>query len=170
MSMLRRAGPAAVIGPVVVTGDDGAGLDGAVLAALAELARGVLEREGVTGPSELTLTVVDEPTIADLNAEWMGEDGVTDVLSWPLDAGETPAPGGPPVLLGDVVLCPAVAERYATGNGRSTADELALLVVHGVLHVLGWDHAAEDEAAAMRQREHDHLTNLYDPRWTHSPS
>ena len=157
-------------GPTVLTEDDGGGLDASQLARLGELARAVLADEGVGGPSELTLTMVDEETISGLNAEWMGEDGPTDVLSWPLDAGETQEPGGPPVLLGDVVVCPAVAQRYAAGNGRTTADELALLVVHGVLHVLGWDHVDDDEAAAMRQREHDHLTNLYDPRWTHSPS
>ena len=168
--MLRRAAPAVSVGPTVVTGDDGGGLEDAELARLGELARSVLVGEAVAGPSELTLTMVDEATIAALNAEWMGEDGATDVLSWPLDAGETPAPGGPPVLLGDVVVCPAVAHRYAASNGRTTADELALLVVHGVLHVLGWDHVDDDEAAAMRQREHDHLTNLYDPRWTHSAS
>lgn len=178
MSLLRRSGagagarprPAEVVAAVVVAADDGGGVDERDVERYRALAAAVLAQEGVCGPAELTLTFVDEATIAGLNEEWMGEAGATDVLSWPIDARDPPDPVGPPVLLGDVVVCPAVAARHAAADGRSQADELALLVVHGVLHVLGWDHAEPADATAMRQREHDHLTLLYDHRWTHSSS
>ena len=118
------------------------------------LATEVLEREGVTGDAELSLTFVDEDRMAALNEEFMGEAGPTDVLSFPLD----PEPGPEPVrLLGDVVICPAVAARNAPEHTGTYEDEVALLVVHGVLHVLGMDHADPDEAAAMAERERAHL-------------
>lgn len=140
-----------------------------------ELARAVLVGEGTRGPAELALSFVDEATIAALNEEWMGEEGPTDVLSFPIDpdpgegGGE---PGGAPAprLLGDVVICPAVARRYAVAHGRRPADELALLVVHGVLHVLGHDHGEPGDAAAMHARELHHLRAHHDPAWTQSTS
>jgi probable rRNA maturation factor len=143
------------------------------------LAREVLIAEGIAGPAELSLGFVDEATMAELNREWMGEEGATDVLSWTLDAPDLSAGGAPgggghdagePVLLGDVVICPAVARRYAAAAEREADDELALLVVHGVLHVLGFDHAEPAEEAAMQAREREHLTRYHDPRWTRSPS
>ena len=103
---------------------------------------------------ELTLTFVDLAEIAELNREHMDADGPTDVLSFPLD--DDPSPGVP-VLLGDVVVCPAVAAEQAPTHAGSLDDELALLVVHGVLHVLGHDHADIDEATRMRTREREHL-------------
>jgi probable rRNA maturation factor len=125
----------------------------------AELARRVLAAERVDG--ELTLTFVDREEIAALNAEHMGVEGPTDVLSFPLDAGDGPAGGGVPVLLGDVVVCPAVAAEAAPHHAGTLDDELALLVVHGVLHVLGHDHAEPDETATMRTREMELLTELH---------
>jgi len=120
------------------------------------LARAVLETEQRRG--ELTLTFVDRHEIAELNAEHLGKPGPTDVLSFPLDDDEaTPPPRGVPVLLGDVVVCPAVAAEQAATHAGTLDDELALLVVHGVLHVLGHDHAEPDEAATMRTRELDLL-------------
>jgi probable rRNA maturation factor len=113
------------------------------------LARTVLQAEGRTG--ELTLTFVDRDEIAALNAEHLGKDGPTDVLSFPLDD-EAPPPGVP-TLLGDVVVCPAVAAEQASTHAGTLDDELALLVVHGVLHVLGHDHAEPGETAVMRARE-----------------
>jgi probable rRNA maturation factor len=113
------------------------------------LARAVLVAEGRAG--ELTLTFVDRDEIAALNAEHLGTDGPTDVLSFPIDDG--PALPGVPVLLGDVVVCPAVAAAQAADHAGTIDDELALLVVHGVLHVLGHDHAEPDETAVMRARE-----------------
>jgi len=122
----------------------------------ARLARAVALDEG--GRGELTLTFVGPDDIAELNLEHLGHDGPTDVLSFPLDADDTPAPDGVPRLLGDVVVCPAVAARQADTHAGSLDDELALLVVHGVLHVLGHDHAHPDETRAMRARELEHLT------------
>lgn len=120
------------------------------------LAAGVLTAEDVWGPAELNLTFVDEARMAELNHEFMGETGSTDVLSFPLDAEPAPGPGATLRLLGDVVICPAVAARNA-GDASDYEPEVALLVVHGVLHVLGMDHAEADEAAAMVARERQHL-------------
>lgn len=124
-----------------------------------ELARAVLSAEGRVG--EFTLTFVDRAEIVSLNAEHMGEAGPTDVLSFPLDAEAGPVPAGP-VLLGDVVICPAVAAEGAPEHAGTLDDELALLTVHGVLHVLGHDHADPVEAAEMRSRE---LRHLEDHHW-----
>jgi probable rRNA maturation factor len=112
------------------------------------LARTALVAEGAVG--ELTLTFVDASEIALLNAEHMGSEGPTDVLSFPLDESPTP---GVPTLLGDVVISPAVAAAQCPTHAGTVDDELALLVVHGVLHVLGFDHAEEADAVAMRRRE-----------------
>ena len=120
----------------------------------AGLAAAVLCDEGVPC-GELGLRFVDPGVMAELNLAHMGAPGPTDVLAFPIDGGngaDHPSPVAP--LLGDVVVCPAYA---AGGNdGRPSADladELALLVVHGVLHVLGYDHARAEEAAAMQARE-----------------
>jgi probable rRNA maturation factor len=120
----------------------------------AGLAAAVLTAEAANG--ELTLTFVDRDEIAALNAEHLGGSGPTDVLSFPLDD-TTVASSVVPVLLGDVVVCPAVAVAQAPTHAGSVDDELALLVVHGVLHVVGYDHADDAEAAAMRARERELL-------------
>jgi probable rRNA maturation factor len=149
----------------------------------ARLARHALLARGTTS-GELSLTFVDEATIAELNREHMGVDEPTDVLSFPLDAdlspGDVPA-DGVPVLLGDIVICPAVAARNAPDRlttephpGHPTHDgsvdaELSLLVVHGVLHVLGMDHADPDQAAAMQAQERRILTTLADDLEVHRP-
>jgi probable rRNA maturation factor len=137
----------------------------------AELARRVLQAERVVGPAELSLAFVDEAEMADLNRRWMGQEGSTDVLSWPADDPEEARradrpSGGPPLLLGDVVVCAAVAQRQAAADGRPLDDELALLVVHGVLHVLGHDHDVPAREAAMQQREAELLIAFHDPRWS----
>lgn len=135
-----------------------------------ELALAALLEEGVRGLSELSVLFVDADDIAELNEAHMGAIGPTDVLAFPIDANELVvlvdasgpsrapgrAPADPsdfPLLLGDVVVCPAVAARQAPEHAGTLDDELALLLVHGVLHVLGYDHAEPDEAAAMRRRE-----------------
>jgi probable rRNA maturation factor len=133
---------------------DGEGDEVVDLDRWAGLAEAVLAGEGVGGAGELSLLFVGEDRMAELNERYLGETGPTDVLSFPLDADEAPEPAR---LLGDVVICPAVAARNAPGHAGSFEDELALLVVHGVLHVLGMDHAEADEAAAMRERERFHL-------------
>lgn len=116
------------------------------------LAEAALAHEGVTG--ELSLTFVDDDEIAALNAEHMGKQGPTDVLSFPIDGADRGAvQPGVPVLLGDVVISPAVASRQFDTHAGTFDDEIALLVVHGVLHVLGHDHAEAAQAEVMRARE-----------------
>ena len=99
-----------------------------------------------------------------LNVEHMGGTGPTDVLSFPLDAAEDSVVGPGPRLLGDVVVCPAVAADQAPTHAGTLDDELALLIVHGILHVLGWDHATEDETATMQAREQDLLAACHLPQ------
>jgi probable rRNA maturation factor len=108
--------------------------------ALARLAAEVLAAEG-RGGEELSLSFVDEAEIADLHQRYMGEEGPTDVLSFPLDEDG---------LLGDVVVCPAVAAR---AKPDASEAELRLLVVHGVLHLLGYDHEEDGERAEMWARQ-----------------
>ena len=134
------------------------------------------ERARVPAESELSLIFVDEPAIAELNARFLGQDGPTDVLAFPMDeqdedpsrhsrypdqGGRAPGvpsqPGEPPVLLGDVVVCPAVARRQADERGAPLDDEVALLVVHGILHLLNYDHAEPTETAVMERRQEDIL-------------
>lgn len=121
------------------------------------LAHRVLVAEGRRG--ELTLTFVDRDEIAALNVEHMGKDGPTDVLSFPLDADaeDCAVASDVPMLLGDVVICAEVAAEQAASHAGTLEDELALLVVHGVLHVIGHDHADVDETATMRAAELRHL-------------
>lgn len=117
------------------------------------LAAAVLAAEAQVG--ELTLTFVDRDEIAALNAEHLGREGPTDVLSFPLDASVAiaAAVSDQPRLLGDVVICPAVAAANVATHTGSYDDEVALLVVHGILHVLGHDHADADDSRRMRRRE-----------------
>ncbi len=133
------------------------------------LATSVLAQEGVPGDIELSMLFVDEAAMTDLNKRFLGKDRPTDVLSFPIDdepieGGRSPDSGGTgpgdasepsdlPTVLGDVVICPAVAFRNAPDHAGSYEDELALLVVHGLLHLLGMDHEDDDEAEAMEQRE-----------------
>jgi probable rRNA maturation factor len=141
------------------------------------LAEAVLADEEVHGDSELSILFVDETSISDLNKRFLGKDGPTDVLAFPIDdepmeSGRSPDSGGSgpgftgegeeaPTLLGDVVICPKVAARNAPDHAGSYEDELALLIVHGVLHLLGMDHMDEDEATEMERREAELLTKHY---------
>jgi len=98
--------------------------------------------------------LVDTEYMAELNHRWMGGDGPTDVLAFPMDEGSIDhgpgePPGGEPTLLGDIVLAPGVAAKQAAGAGHSAAEELHLLTVHGVLHLLGYDHAEPEEEREM---------------------
>jgi probable rRNA maturation factor len=152
------------------------------LAAYVGLARTVLEAQGARGGAELSLLFVDEATIAELNERFLGHKGPTDVLSFPLDdepvaGGRTPDAGGsgpgesseeePPDLLGDVIVCPNVAKRNAEEAGATYEDELAHLVVHGTLHLLGLDHEADDDAEAMTSRERELLRAHWSATWEH---
>ena len=118
---------------------------------LSRLSRFVMDRMRVHPLAELCIKVVDEATIAELNQQWMDKEGPTDVLAFPMDelrpglVTEEPEEG----VLGDLVLCPAVAARQAKDAGHSTQDEVDLLTVHGILHLLGYDHAEPEEHAVM---------------------
>jgi probable rRNA maturation factor len=140
----------------------------------ADLATGVLGELGVEGEAELSVLFVDEAHIAELNQRFMGHSGPTDVLSFPIDglpepstSGVPPAgsssydPDDQPLLLGDVVIAPEVAARQAAGHAGTYDDEVALLLVHGILHLFGMDHAEPAERAAMQQRERDLLEQLH---------
>ncbi len=124
-----------------------------------ELARASLVHEGVEGDAELTLSFVDADRIAELHAAHLGGEGPTDVLAFPLDPDDDAL--APLRLLGDVVVCPGVAARQARARGVDVDDEIALLVVHGVLHVLGHRHAEPDETARMQARERDLLDRFH---------
>ncbi|WP_435771103.1 rRNA maturation RNase YbeY [Nocardioides sp. SYSU DS0651] len=118
------------------------------------LARFVMDRMRVHPLAELCIKAVDEATIAELNEKWMEKEGPTDVLAFPMDelrpglVNEEPEPLDSAVL-GDVVLCPTVAERQGEAAGHGTLAELELLTVHGILHLLGYDHAEPEEHKVM---------------------
>jgi probable rRNA maturation factor len=130
---------------------------------LARLAELVLIEEGLDLDTAVSLTLVDEDTIADLNRVHMGKTGPTDVLSFPIEdaaPGRPPLPedGGPPLELGDVFIAPGVVRANARRDGVAFDDELSLMVVHGLLHLLGWDHGNDDDATAMEKREGELLS------------
>jgi probable rRNA maturation factor len=130
---------------------------------LARLAELVLIEEGLDLDTAVSLTLVDEDTIADLNRVHMGKTGPTDVLSFPIEdaaPGRPPLPedGGPPLELGDVFIAPGVVRANAGRDGVAFDDELSLMVVHGLLHLLGWDHGNDDDATAMEKREGELLS------------
>ena len=116
-----------------------------------QLARFTMDRMRVHPLAELCVTAVDKDTIAALNAKWMDKDGPTDVLAFPMDelrpglVNEEPEEG----ILGDLVLCPEVAAEQAETAGHPMLDELDLLTVHGILHLLGYDHAEPEEHREM---------------------
>ena len=101
--------------------------------------------------AEVAVVLVDETAMEQLHVQWMGESGPTDVLSFPMDElrpgrdGELSDEG----ILGDIVLCPTVAKKQATAAGHSVMEELQMLTVHGLLHLLGYDHAEPEEEAEM---------------------
>lgn len=118
---------------------------------LAALSRFVMDRMRVHPMAELCIKAVDEATIAELNEKWMEKQGPTDVLAFPMDelrpglVNEEPDEG----VLGDLVLCPDVAERQAVAAGHPRNAEIELLTVHGILHLLGYDHAELEEHQEM---------------------
>jgi probable rRNA maturation factor len=117
-------------------------------------ARYTLDQMGVNPLAELSILLVDVEYMTELNHRWMGSDGPTDVLAFPMDEGSIDhgpqeGNGGEPALLGDIVLCPEVAAKQAATAGHSAGEELHLLTVHGVLHILGYDHAEPEEEREM---------------------
>ncbi len=132
---------------VVVSNESGVVVDEAELSRLALF---VLDEMDVNPEAELSLMFVDEPTMSRLHEQYMGEPGPTDVLAFPMDDLESElAEGVDSELVGDVVLCPTIAEAQAREAGHDTASELRLLCVHGVLHLLGYDHHEPEEEREM---------------------
>jgi probable rRNA maturation factor len=134
------------------------------------LALDALTAEGVRGGAEINVFFIDVDAMTELNSDHMGKTGPTDVLAFPLDGNdvlEMQGPGavsrGPsrphidmddiPTMLGDVLLCPHVALQQAPTHAGTLDDEIALLLVHGILHVLGYDHDTDEATARMRSRE-----------------
>jgi len=136
---------------IEVNNESGMQIPGLAESELAELARYVLDTLHIHPQAELSIVLVDPKVMGELHEKWMDEPGPTDVLSFPMDElrpgrdGEPSAPG----LLGDIVLCPQVAEQQARTAGHSTAEETLLLTTHGILHLLGFDHAEPDEEREM---------------------
>jgi len=118
---------------------------------LVACAKYVMGEMKVHAQADLCVKLVDEPAMEVLHVQWMDLPGPTDVMSFPMDElrpgrdGQEPADG----VLGDIVLCPSVAARQAVGAGHATEEELLLLLTHGILHLLGFDHAEPDEEREM---------------------
>jgi probable rRNA maturation factor len=110
----------------------------------------VLEQMHVHTGADLYVRLIDEPTMAQLHEQWMDLPGPTDVMSFPMDELRPGRPGEPAEgILGDIVLCPSVAEQQAAAAGHAPAEELLLLTTHGILHLLGYDHAEVEEEREM---------------------
>ena len=132
------------------------------LARYARLVSDALTAEGVHGPGEANLLFVDRDAMTQLNRLHMGTAGPTDVLSFPLDGAD--ALSGPGHrMVGDLVVCPSVAAEQAEEHAGTFDDEVALLVVHGSLHLCGHDHAEPDEREVMWRRERDLLDRWWGP-------
>ena len=153
-----------------IANESGVDVDEADLAAVA---RFTLDQMRIHPLAELSVLLVDTPTMTGLHERWMGEPGPTDVLAFPMDElrpphqagartdrGPAAEPEPPPGLLGDVVLCPPVAADQAGAAGHDLTAELELLTVHGILHLLGYDHAEPEEHAAMFGTQ-DQLLNAW---------
>ena len=122
------------------------------LEAFERLAEFVLRLEAVPDLSELSVALVDEDEMAHLNEQYRGVSTPTDVLSFGCDE-PCPTPGEEPITLGDVVIAPSVAEAQARELGHTVEHELDVLLVHGILHLLGYEHDQDAEADAMTARE-----------------
>ena len=134
--------------PIEVNNESTIEVDEAILQRLVSYA---LDHMHVHRDAELAIMLVDEAAMEQLHVQWMDEPGPTDVLSFPMDELRpgTDDAMTPPGLLGDIVLCPQVAIVQAETAGHSTLDELLLLTAHGLLHLLGFDHAEPDEEKEM---------------------
>jgi probable rRNA maturation factor len=145
---------------VEVSNESGVAVDEVRLVALS---RHVLDAMRIHPLAELSILLVDEGEMSNLHQRWMDEPGPTDVLSFPMDElrpgrlDTEPDDEAEPGLLGDVVLGPAVAERQGREAGHSTQVELELLCAHGILHLLGYDHAEPDEEREMFGLQRDLL-------------
>lgn len=125
---------------------------------LRSLAEAVLSAEGFPPEAEVSITLVDDDEMASWNSRALGKSGPTDVLSFPVETlrpGSVPlsTPDGPPLLVGDVIIAPDYVRRQADQYGIGVDDELALMVAHGILHLLGYDHQDDADAELMEDRE-----------------
>lgn len=146
------------------SGFEGEGVDEIQLIDVASFA---LRQMDVHSGAELSIHIVDLDTIADLHVRWLDLEGPTDVMSFPMDE-LTPGSGRPdaaqpgPAMLGDIVLCPEFALGQATKAGHDLAHELALLTVHGCLHLLGYDHVTPAEEQEMFALQNQILSDWYE--------
>ena len=133
---------------IEILDESGTGID---VKHLAQLSRFVMDQMRVHPLAELCIKAVDEATITELNEKWMEKEGPTDVLAFPMDelrpglVDEEPEEG----VLGDIMLCPQIAAAQGETAGHGTLAEIELLTVHGILHLLGYDHAEPEEHAEM---------------------
>ncbi len=119
--------------------------------AIAELLAHHMPRTGIDPASAVDILLVDEPRMSELHEQWMGESGPTDVLSFPMDEVRGAAQGDPLAfgMLGDIVVCSPVAARQAQAKGIQVDEEIAFLITHGYLHLLGFDHADDHQRTTM---------------------
>jgi probable rRNA maturation factor len=133
---------------------------------LISVARFVIHQMKVNPGAELSMVLLDTAAMADLHMRWMDLPGPTDVMSFPMDelepGGRPDAADPGPSMLGDIVLCPQFAAEQAVAAGHDLEHELALLTVHGVLHLLGYDHAEPDEEREMFGLQRRLLEDWYD--------
>lgn len=113
---------------------------------------------GIHRESELSISLVDEDEMSALHLRWMDEPGATDVLSFPMDEIKPHSSDQGPGMVGDVVLCPDYAARQAVEAGHGLQEELELLTVHGILHLLGYDHREDEEREMMFNLQGELLT------------
>jgi probable rRNA maturation factor len=131
-------------------------------AELVALSRYIFEQLYIHPQAELSILLVDEPAMEKLHIELMDEPGATDVLSVPMDELTPGTPGRPTPqgMLGDIAICPQVAKVQAKNAGHSLQDEMLLLTTHGILHLLGYDHAEPEEKAEMFGLQRELLTGF----------
>lgn len=132
---------------------------------LRALAESVLRHEGYPEQAEVTILLVSEPEMASYNQKFLDREGPTDVLAFPLEElrpGRVPDHDrrGPPLMLGDVIVAPSYVRRQAAELGVTFEDEIALMVTHGILHLLGYDHVEDDDAEQMESKERELLAKL----------
>jgi len=148
---------------IEVANESGVGVDEL---SLVSVSRFVLAEMGINPLAELSILLMDVDAMTNLHVKWMDEPGPTDVMSFPMDELDTarrPDEAGPgPALLGDVVLCPAVAADQARQAGHTLDAELHLLTVHGVLHLLGYDHAEPAQEREMFRLQNELLEGWRD--------
>lgn len=135
------------------------------LSDLHSLAELVLKQEGYSDDAEVTLLLVSESEMSSYNKRFLDREGPTDVLAFPVEEllpGVVPdmTPQGPPLMLGDVIVAPGYVRRQAKEFGVSFEDEMALMVTHGILHLLGYDHVEDEDAERMESRERDLLAMM----------